>query len=53
MKSPVLFLSYSDETVAIKIIELNSLKSKKLEELLFSEIEVLKKLNHANILRCY
>lgn len=30
------------EEVAIKIVELNSLKSKKLEELLFSEIEVLK-----------
>lgn len=27
---------YSDETVAVKIIELNSLKSQKLEELLFS-----------------
>ena len=27
---------YSDEIVAIKIIELNSLKSQKLEELLFS-----------------
>lgn len=39
--------------MAVKIIELNSLKSQKLEELLFSEIDVLKKLNHPNILRCY
>lgn len=39
--------------MAIKIIELNSLKSQKLEELLFSEIDVLKKLNHPNILRCF
>lgn len=39
--------------VAIKIIELNSLKSKKLEELLFSEIDILKKLNHPNVLRCH
>ena len=42
-----------DEKVAVKIIELNSLKSQKLEELLFSEIDVLKKLNHPNILQCY
>lgn len=39
--------------VAIKIVELESLKSKKLEELLFSEIDVLKKLNHPNVLRCF
>lgn len=39
--------------MAIKVIELNSLKSKKLEELLFSEIDVLKKLNHPNILKCF
>lgn len=39
--------------MAIKVIELNSLKSKKLEELLFSEIDVLKKLRHPNILKCY
>jgi serine/threonine protein kinase len=39
--------------VAIKIVELESLKSKKLEELLFSEIDVLKRLNHPNVLRCY
>ena len=45
--------NYIDDIVAIKIIELNSLKSQKLEELLFSEIDVLKKLNHPNILRCY
>jgi serine/threonine-protein kinase ULK2 len=34
-------------------VELNSLKSKKLEELLFSEIEILKKLSHPNILKCH
>jgi SNF-related kinase len=39
--------------VAIKIVELNSLKSKKLEELLFSEIEILKKLRHNNVLKCH
>ena len=44
---------HADEIVAVKIIELNSLKSQKLEELLFSEIDVLKKLNHQNVLRCF
>jgi hypothetical protein len=36
------FYFYPEEQVAIKIVELNSLKSKKLEELLYSEIGVLK-----------
>ena len=52
MNSPVL-LPQSDEIVAIKIVELESLKSKKLEELLFSEIDVLKKLSHPNVLKCF
>lgn len=42
----------SEQQVAIKIVELNSLKSKKLEELLYSEIGVLQGLNHPNVLRC-
>lgn len=46
-------MGYADEIVAIKIVELESLKSKKLEELLFSEIDVLKKLSHPNVLKCY
>lgn len=44
---------HSGQPVAIKIVQLNSLKSKKLEELLFSEIDILKKLNHPNVLRCH
>ena len=43
---------HPEEKVAIKIVELNTLKSKKLEELLYSEIAVLKELNHPNVLRC-
>ena len=46
------FPSHPEEQVAIKIVELNSLKSQKLEELLYSEIAVLKELNHPNVLRC-
>lgn len=53
IKSLVTYHQYLDEVVAVKIIELNSLKSKKLEELLFSEIDILKKLNHPNILKCH
>lgn len=53
IKSQVQHTNNLDEVVAIKIIELNSLKSKKLEELLFSEIDILKKLKHPNILNCH
>ena len=53
MKSRVLPKDIVDEVYAIKIVELSSLRSKKLEELLFSEIGILKKLNHPNVLRCH
>lgn len=53
IKSQVQHTNNLDEVVAVKIIELNSLKSKKLEELLFSEIDILKKLKHPNILNCH
>lgn len=39
--------------MAIKIVELESVKSAKLQELLFSEIEVIQSLNHPNILKCH
>jgi calcium/calmodulin-dependent protein kinase I len=39
------------ETVAIKIVSLDSLRSKKLEELIFEEIRILQQMNHPNILK--
>jgi serine/threonine protein kinase len=40
-----------DEAVAIKIISLDELKSKRLEELVFEEIRILQLMNHPNILK--
>lgn len=37
--------------MAIKIVSLDSLKSKKLEALIFEEIRILQQMNHPNILR--
>jgi len=39
------------EVVAIKIVSLDSLRSKKLEELIFEEIRILQQMNHPNILK--
>ena len=42
-----------EETVAIKIISLDALKSKRLEELIFEEIKILQQMNHPNIVKFY
>lgn len=42
-----------DEAVAIKVVELSSIKTPALVDLLYSEIDIVKMLNHPNILRCY
>jgi serine/threonine protein kinase len=41
------------EVVAIKIVSLDSLRSKRLEELIFEEIRILQQMNHPNILKFY
>ncbi len=42
-----------DEIVAIKVMEMKHIEDKRLYGLLETEIEILKSLNHPNILRCY
>ncbi len=49
----VFTLNISEETVAIKIISLDALKSKRLEELIFEEIKILQQMNHPNIVKFY
>lgn len=39
--------------MAIKVVELSSIKTPALVDLLYSEIDIVKALNHPNILRCY
>lgn len=41
------------ETVALKVVELDSLKTQRLQELLRTEIEVLTKLSHPNVIKCF
>lgn len=39
--------------VAIKIVSLDALKSKRLEEFVFEEIRILQQMNHPNVLKFY
>lgn len=41
-----------DEVVAIKVVELSSIKTPALVQLLYSEIDILKTLHHPNVLNC-
>jgi len=43
---------YSDEPVAVKVIDLNSMRTSALRDLLQSEIEILKIVRHPNCLQC-
>ena len=45
-----IFEFYEEKTVAIKMISLDELKSRHLEELVFEEIRILQLLRHPNIL---
>lgn len=47
---PLLIL---DETVAVKVIDMKSIRDSIAKEMLQCEIEALKTLNHPNILNCY
>ena len=49
--SPVLSSLTADETVAIKVIELKSLKDQVTKDLLQTELECIKKINHPNLLK--
>lgn len=42
-----------EEIVAIKIVSLDALKSKRLEELIFEEIKILQQMSHPNIVKFY
>lgn len=42
----------ADDIVAIKVVELSSIKTPALVQLLYSEIDILKTLNHPNVLNC-
>lgn len=42
----------ADEVVAIKVVELQSIKTPALVQLLYSEIDILKTLQHPNVLNC-
>jgi len=54
MKKQVCNLIISvDENVAIKIVELSSINSPKMEELLKSEIDLLRSIDHPNVVKCY
>jgi serine/threonine protein kinase len=46
-------LTISEEIVAIKIVSLDALKSKRLEELIFEEIRILQQMNHPNVVKFY
>jgi cell cycle serine/threonine-protein kinase CDC5/MSD2 len=39
--------------VAIKVVEMSSIKTPALMDLLYSEIDIVKTLRHPNILRCH
>ena len=41
------------ERVAIKVIQVSSIKSKVLDALLRNEIAILKNLNHPNVIKCH
>mgnify|MGYP001426073434 CR=1 FL=1 len=41
------------EQVAIKVIDLRSIREKPAKQMLEGEIDALKKLNHINILKCH
>ena len=47
------FHEYTKEIVAIKVVEMIRVHSQILKDLLHSEIEILKKLWHPNVLKCY
>jgi len=46
------FLLTLDDVVAIKVVELSSIKTPALVQLLYSEIDILKTLHHPNVLNC-
>ena len=46
------YLPYSDEQVAVKVIDLSSICTPALRDLLQSEIEILKIVRHPNCLQC-
>ena len=51
MKLPVLYHITSEEVVAIKVIDLKSLRDDVIKSLLRIELECIKKINHPNLLK--